>query len=233
MATFARRRRSGTYLRLAGREGGCPKGSPRPCPSSASVGMTDYSQVDSLTSPVQIRQLKSGEEPRVTKMGETCEDRIGTGPPRARTDVIYVDSGSWAISGSIRPKGDPASWGINSYQWSEDNLTETDLALAGREGANHSTEMCSGSEAGSYLRLIGSCITQLKAQGPSRSCNESKEEEEDLALAGREGAFTKGAPRPCPSSASVGVADYSQVDSLNSRYTSVNFGAEKSPVSPK
>jgi len=38
--------------------------------------------------------------------------------------------------------------------------------------------MCSGSEAGSYLRLIGSCITQLKAQGPSRTCNESKKEEE-------------------------------------------------------
>jgi len=34
-----------------------------------------------------------------------------------------------------------------------------------------------GSEAGSYLRLIDSCITQLKAQGPSRTCNESKEEE--------------------------------------------------------
>jgi len=33
-----------------------------------------------------------------------------------------------------------------------------------------------GSEAGSYLRLIDSCITQLKAQGPSRTCNESREE---------------------------------------------------------
>ena len=32
------------------------------------------------------------------------------------------------------------------------------------------------SEAGSYLRLIDSCITQLKAQGPSRTCNESNEE---------------------------------------------------------
>jgi len=39
-------------------------------------------------------------------------------------------------------------------------------------------EMRSGSEAGSYLRLIDSFITQLKAQGPSRACNESKEEEE-------------------------------------------------------
>jgi len=28
----------------------------------------------------------------------------------------------------------------------------------------------------SLLRLIDSCITQLKAQGPSRTCNESKEE---------------------------------------------------------
>ena len=39
--------------------------------------------------------------------------------------------------------------------------------------------MCSGSQAGSYLRLIDFCITQLKAQGPSRTCNESKEEEEE------------------------------------------------------
>ena len=44
---------------------------------------------------------------------------------------------------------------------------------------NHFTEMYSGSEAGSYLRLIDSCITQLKAQGPSRTCNEDKEEEEE------------------------------------------------------
>ena len=28
-----------------------------------------------------------------------------------------------------------------------------------------------------YLRLTDSCLTQLKAQGPSRTCNESKEEE--------------------------------------------------------
>ena len=34
-----------------------------------------------------------------------------------------------------------------------------------------------GTEAGAYLRLIDSCITQLKAQGPARTCNESKEEE--------------------------------------------------------
>jgi len=34
-------------------------------------------------------------------------------------------------------------------------------------------------EKGSYLRLIDSCITQLKPQGPSRTCNESKAEEEE------------------------------------------------------
>ena len=33
--------------------------------------------------------------------------------------------------------------------------------------------------AGSYLRLIDSCITQLKAQGPSRTCNESKKAAEE------------------------------------------------------
>ena len=40
--------------------------------------------------------------------------------------------------------------------------------------------MCCGTEAGSYLRLIDSCITQFKVQGPSRTCNESKEEEEEV-----------------------------------------------------
>ena len=34
-----------------------------------------------------------------------CEDRIGTGPPRARTEVIYVDLGYWAISGRIYTVG--------------------------------------------------------------------------------------------------------------------------------
>ena len=39
--------------------------------------------------------------------------------------------------------------------------------------------LCNGSEAGSYLRLIDSCITQLKTQGPSRTCIESKEEDSE------------------------------------------------------
>ena len=39
--------------------------------------------------------------------------------------------------------------------------------------------------AGSYLRLIDSCITQLKARGLSRTCNESEEEEEEPGTAPR------------------------------------------------
>ena len=35
-------------------------------------------------------------------------------------------------------------------------------------------------KAGTYLRLIDSCVTQFKAQGPSRSCNESQTEEVTL-----------------------------------------------------
>jgi len=50
--------------------------------------------------------------------------------------------------------------------------------------------MCCGTEAGSFLRRIDACVTQLKAQGPSRTCNESKEEEEKASrgelLGGRE-----------------------------------------------
>ena len=36
-------------------------------------------------------------------------------------------------------------------------------------------------KAGSYSRLIDSCITQLEAQGLSKTCNESQEEEEEEA----------------------------------------------------
>ena len=46
--------------------------------------------------------------------------------------------------------------------------------------------MCIDFEAGSYVRLIDSCTTQLKAQGPSRNCDESQKEEEQLAEKDRE-----------------------------------------------
>ena len=55
-------------------------------------------------------------------------------------------------------------------------LTRADLALP--DLINHFTKLCSGSEAGSHVRRIDSCITQLEAQGRSRPCNESNEEED-------------------------------------------------------
>jgi len=72
----------------------------------------------------------------------------------------------------------------------------------------HSTEMCSGSEAGSYLRRIDSCITQLKAQGPSGTCNESQEEEEvgvTWSASSRVGTRTPGDPNPHPLGSRVGT----------------------------
>ena len=46
-----------------------------------------------------------------------CEDRIGTGLPRARTDVIYVDIRSWAISGSRRARPDTVLTCVGSNCW--------------------------------------------------------------------------------------------------------------------
>ena len=61
------------------------------------------------------------------------------------------------------------------------NLTDNRVRRLALVKNIHFTEMCSGSETGSFSRLIDSCITQLKAQGPSGNCDESKgdEEEED------------------------------------------------------
>ena len=68
-------------------------------------------------------------------------------------------------------------WSLHSESWSEEPSPQILL--------------CSGSEAGSYLRLIDSCITQLKAQGPFRTCNESKEEEEILLIPPAAGQATR------------------------------------------
>ena len=62
--------------------------------------------------------------------------------------------------------------------------------------------MCSGSEAGSYLRLKDSCTTQLKAHGPSMTCNESNEEEEDYPGQRRGGS---GARAVAPTSSQDGL----------------------------
>jgi len=62
------------------------------------------------------------------------------------------------------------------------DLSGRSLSTSSQLENNHFTEMCCGTEAGSYLRLTDSCITQLKVQGPSRTCNESKEEEHVLGM---------------------------------------------------
>ena len=62
--------------------------------------------------------------------------------------------------------------------------TDRKASIAGWGENNHFTDMCCDTEAGSYSRLIDSCITQLKAQGPARTCNESKEEEAEEAEVG-------------------------------------------------
>ena len=54
--------------------------------------------------------------------------------------------------------------------------TKEDSILQSRQPKRRRGGGCSGSEAGSYLRLMDSCITQLKAQG---TCDESKEEKEE------------------------------------------------------
>ena len=53
---------------------------------------------------------------------------------------------------------------------------------SGIESCTDLVQFSISTETGSYFRLIDSCITQLKAQGPSRTCNESKEEEEEASL---------------------------------------------------
>ena len=47
------------------------------------------------------------------------------------------------------------------------------------QGLRHAAALC--------LRLIDSCTTQLKAQGPYRSCNESIEEEAEFSRGGARG----------------------------------------------
>ena len=66
------------------------------------------------------------------------------------------------IAGSEEPAGLPQSITYPQYHDFQGLPKQTELELT---------------ETGSYLRLLDSCITQLKAQGPSGTCNESKEEE--------------------------------------------------------
>ena len=61
-------------------------------------------------------------------------------------------------------------------------------------------------EAGSYLRLMVSCITQFNAQGPSRRFNESEEEEEEKIDSGSVGSTDVSFITSTGASASMGGA---------------------------
>ena len=54
--------------------------------------------------------------------------------------------------------------------------------------------ICSGSKSSSYLRLIDSCITQLKDHGPPRTCNEGEGKETSEFKQQREGVRFKRNP---------------------------------------
>ena len=95
---------------------------------------------------------------------------------------------------------------------------------------NHSTEMCSGSETGSYLRLIDSCITQLKVQGPSRTCNESEEEEEEDTGSRRTSPSFSNATGPSSSSLLLSRAEWSDTHSLCALNTSPPRNRNRSAV---
>ena len=62
---------------------------------------------------------------------------------------------------------------VDSDQW----VVNKELSLLGVTPLRARTRCWPRRGSGSCLRPIDSCIIQLKAQGPSRACNESKEEE--------------------------------------------------------
>jgi len=72
------------------------EGDAQTCSLSASYSVPCLARSDvwSFTFASRSSRLLRGSGFRV------CEDRLGTGPPRARTEVIYVDLGYWAVSGS-------------------------------------------------------------------------------------------------------------------------------------
>jgi len=88
--------------------------------------------------------------------------------------------------------------------WTTPNPLTPDPETRGNMQFAFCMNLCSGSEAGSYLRFMDSCITQLKAKGPSRTFHESKEEvDEPVRRTRRRAVRSRGAParamtRPAP-----------------------------------
>ena len=96
-----------------------------------------------------------------------------------RTGVCDARAASRMRTKCTGPKSQRVAAGASGQPQSADEHTRATGKRRMRGTRYHFTEMCCGTEAGSYLRLIDSCITQLKAQGPSRTCTESQEEEEE------------------------------------------------------
>ena len=92
--------------------------------------------------------------------GALCEDRIGTGPPRSRTKVVYVKLGYWACSGSIHPKGDPVLWRINSSVFRPSSLCHTinGCFLAGPAATSQ------------FPRSFNMYVTNMALQWECRTC---------------------------------------------------------------
>jgi len=93
----------------------------------------------------------------------------------------------------------------------------------GRDDSGHPTRDC-------LLRpnvgaLNDFCITQLKAQGPSRTCNESKEEEEALNVGG-----CRDAASPSPGSCQRGSGSFDTLSGLRVQ-VHVSVGAAPTPDS--
>jgi len=62
-------------------------------------------------------------------------------------------------------------------QWLQCEANGSNVCRVLRPGADREESSRGAFPPGSYLRRIDFCITQLKDQGPSRTCNESKEDE--------------------------------------------------------
>ena len=104
------------------------------------------------------------------------EKRIQTRMAQGRSTKVvsmikWIRTSRLSRKNSLSLSGAPRAWGGGGDanpgrgQWQTQN--------------NHFTEVCRGFDVGSFLRLMDSCFTQLQAQKPSRTCDESKEEEEE------------------------------------------------------
>jgi len=97
---------------------------------------------------------------------------------------------SISMAGTFQALSERLKFTVRRHKFNKDSLFATGHTGAVMRTSPLFTEV---TETGSYLRLIDSCITQLKAQGPSRTCNESKEDGVDC-VTGHTGAVMRTSP---------------------------------------